>query len=158
MNPDFAYRVRLLLYPQGKIQISCQILKENNQVSLSQITLAKERVNSQDIFLYHKTTKRKLYNQRHQQAREAGFFDIIFRNERGEITEGAISNIFIRHKKMYYTPPVSCGLLNGVFRQYYIKKNSHLVRERILRKEDLLRAEAIYLTNAVQGMRQVRLF
>ena len=79
-----------------------------------------------------------------------------FHNERNEITEGAISNIFVRKDGIYYTPPVSCGLLRGVYRQYFIETKPKLIREKIIKRQDLYEADGIYLTNAVRGMTRVR--
>lgn len=151
------YRVRLLLSSSGDARISCRRIKLSRQNGQPRITFSPERTNSRRIFLFHKTTSRKLYDREFRRAREDGFFDVIFENERGEITEGAISNIFIRKNDIYYTPPVKCGLLGGVYRRYFMEKRAPFVRERILRRSDLLRADAIYLTNAVRGIIRVRL-
>jgi para-aminobenzoate synthetase/4-amino-4-deoxychorismate lyase len=157
-DPAFTYRVRLLLSCPGNVSISCQRIKGVQKRGIPRVTLARQKTNSQDIALYHKTTNRQIYDQEYRLARRRGFYETIFENERGEITEGAISNIFIRQGEVYYTPPVASGLLNGVYRQYLMKKKSGLVRERILRRSDLYQADAIYLTNAVRGMTRVRLF
>jgi len=156
-NPAFTYRVRFLLSGSGKVSISYQRIKAIPKKGIPKVTFARKKTNSQDIAFYHKTTNRQIYDQEYQRAKQKGFVDVIFENERGEITEGAISNIFIRQGKMYYTPPVTCGLLNGVYRRYFIERNTKFVREKVLRRKDLLQAERIYLTNAVRGMTRVRL-
>ena len=156
LNPAFEYRIRLLLFPEGQVSLSCRRLKQTTKKSIPRVTFAKKRVDSQDVFLFHKTTNRKLYEKEYQKARRAGFFDVIFQNERDEITEGAISNIFIRKDGMYYTPPVSCGLLRGVYRQYFIETKPQLIREKIIKCQDLYEADGIYLSNAVRGLVQVR--
>ena len=157
LNATFNYRVRLLLFPDGKVNFSYQRIEEGRKPSAPRITFVRRKTNSQNIFLYHKTTNRQLYNQEYEKAKRAGFSEVIHENERNEITEGAISNIFIRQGKVYYTPPVSCGLLGGVYRQYFMKKKSPLVKEKILRRRDLYEADAIYLTNAVGGVTRVKL-
>lgn len=157
LNATFDYRIRLLLFPGGEVNFSYQRIKEKRKPGARRITFAKRRTNSQDIFFYHKTTNRQFYDQEYQKAKRAGFFEIIYENERNEITEGAISNIFIRQGKTYYTPPVSCGLLGGVYRQCFIKRKAPLVKEKILRRRDLYEADAIYLTNAVRGAIRAKL-
>ena len=152
-----AYRVRLLLSERGEVDLSYRRIKVSRKSTQPRITFAKARTNSQDIFLYHKTTNRRLYDEEYRRAKRAGFFEVIFENERSEITEGAISNIFIRKGKMYYTPPVNCGLLCGVYRRYFIRKQAPFVRQKILKRQDLYEADAIYLTNAVRGITRVRL-
>jgi len=158
LDPAFDYRVRLLLFPTGQIQLSYQRIKGIKKPSLPKITFARRRTDSQDLFLYHKTTNRQRYDQEYREIKRAGLFDVIFENERNEITEGAISNIFVRKGEKYYTPPVSCGLLNGVYRRYFMREKALLVSEKILRRKDLYQADAIYLTNAVRGITLVRLF
>ena len=157
LDPAFIYRVRLLLSPEGEIRLNYQRIKEKQKSEVLKIAFAKRRTDSQELFLYYKTTNRKIYDREYQRAKKAGLFDVIFENEKGEITEGAVSNIFIRKGKMYYTPPVSCGLLNGTYRQYLIRKKAPFVKEKVLRRQDLLQADAIYLTNAVRGIKRVRL-
>lgn len=158
LKSDFAYRIRLLLSPQGDIHLSYGLMNDRHKQDRPHIIFANRKTNSQDVFLYHKTTNRLLYDREYQKAKRRGIFEVIFENERNEVTEGAISNIFIRQGKMYYTPLISCGLLDGVYRQYLLKKKSGFVKEKILRRADLYRAEAIYLTNSVRGITRVRLF
>ena len=66
--------------------------------------------------LFHKTTCREEYDQAWQLAETQGAFDMLFCNERGELTEGGRSNVFVKIKDRYWTPPVSSGLLPGVMR------------------------------------------
>jgi para-aminobenzoate synthetase/4-amino-4-deoxychorismate lyase len=87
-------------------------------------------------------------------ANDAGFHDAIFLNTRGEITEGAIHNVFIERKGRWITPPVACGLLAGIYRRHVLETRPN-VEERVLTLQDLQTADAIYLTNAVRGARQV---
>jgi para-aminobenzoate synthetase/4-amino-4-deoxychorismate lyase len=49
---------------------------------------------------------------------QKGLMDVIFMNERQEVTEGAISNVIIERNGRFVTPPVTCGLLNGVYRRH----------------------------------------
>ena len=76
-----------------------------------------------------------------------------FFNERGELTEGTISNIFISKGRHFYTPPVSCGLLNGIFRQYFLATRP-FASEKTLTIHDILSADTIYMTNSVRGLRR----
>lgn len=157
LNKQFSYRLRLLLNREGRINLGYQRIKEIQEGFIPEISFSRQRMYSKNVFLYHKTTNRAIYEKQYNMARKNGLWDVIFENEKGEVTEGAISNIFIRKGRMYYTPPVRCGLLSGVYRQYFIKKNSRLVKEKVLRRKDLIKAEAIFLTNALRGMMRVRL-
>jgi len=112
---------------------------------------------SDDIFLSHKTTRRALYDREHKKYRERGFFDAVFRNEHDRVTEGAISNIVIRQGDLFFTPPLSDGVLPGVSREHLFRIWPDKIRERILREEDLRTAQALYCINAVRGMIPVTL-
>ena len=77
---------------------------------------------------------------------------MVFRNERGELTEGAITNLFIEKEGRLPTPPVSCGLLPGTFRADLIERGHGRVQERILTLADLESADRIFLANSVRGL------
>ena len=81
---------------------------------------------------------------------------MLFLNLRGEVTEGAISNIFIEKNGRWFTPRVECGLLAGVYRRHVLEMRGN-VEERVLTLDDLRGADAIYLSNAVRGLRRVTL-
>lgn len=144
------YRLRLLLYKDGKIKIETKVLSDS--VGLAKIAFSSKTTNSKDYFLFHKTTRRKLYNEEYKKYSRKGFFDVIFANEKRQITEGAISNIFIKKNGVYYTPPVSCGLLDGTFRSHLIKRKKIPIIEKILYQDDIIKADRVYLTNALRGM------
>jgi para-aminobenzoate synthetase/4-amino-4-deoxychorismate lyase len=148
------YKVRLLLDRSGAI--SCEAAPLEKQRELPKIMISAMRTCSSDTFLRHKTTRRQAYDQWLSRAHRRGFDEVLFLNERGEVTEGAISNIFIECGGQWFTPPVSCGLLPGVYRRHLLETNS-AASERILCLEDLRSADAIYICNAVRGLRQVTL-
>jgi len=151
-----AYKVRLLLFKDASLQLTPSLL-----VSLRdrrpKAYFSTKRTDSQNVFLYHKTTNRKIYSDEYRRARRLGYFDVIFANEKGEITEGAISNIFIRRKATLYTPPIRCGLLDGVYRRYLLGSKKYTIKEKVLFKQDLANAEEIYLSNSVRGLFKVHL-
>ncbi|HTW62763.1 MAG TPA: aminotransferase class IV, partial [Terracidiphilus sp.] len=82
-------------------------------------------------------------------------------NLRGELTEGAISNVILEIDGLWFTPPVECGLLAGVYRRHLLESRPDETRpalqERVLTEEDLRRAHAVYLCNAIRGLRQVKI-
>ena len=120
------------------------------------VRVASQRTDPKDVMLFHKTTHRPLYALAFQEAVDAGFDDVLFMNERGEMTEGAISNIFIEKGGRWLTPPVKCGLLAGVYRRHLLETLAS-GEERVLNPEDLRLADAVYLCNAVRGLRRVEI-
>ncbi len=118
------------------------------------VRIASQRTDPQDPMLFHKTTHRPLYAEALKSATQAGFDEVLFLNLRGEVTEGAISNIFIEKDGQWFTPPIECGLLAGVQRRHILETQPN-VEEKVLYPQDLRQADAIYLSNAVRGLRPV---
>jgi para-aminobenzoate synthetase / 4-amino-4-deoxychorismate lyase len=149
LQPDGIYKVRLTVDESGELHIESSPISatEDQPVRLG---LSLLHTSSGDRFLYHKTTNRELYTKEYNNAVRNGHFDVIFRNERGEITEGAISNIYIERDGMLITPPVSCGLLNGVYRQFLLEEGK--ARESIIHKDELHNAGTIFVSNSVRGL------
>jgi para-aminobenzoate synthetase/4-amino-4-deoxychorismate lyase len=117
------------------------------------VRIAPQRTDSQDPMFFHKTTHRPLYAEAFQAAAQAGFDDVLFLNLRDEVTEGAIHNIFIEKDGHLFTPPIECGLLPGVQRRHILEVRPD-AEERVLSVQDLHHADAIYLSNAVRGLRR----
>ena len=74
-------------------------------------------------------------------------------NKFNQITEGAISNIYIKKNGRFFTPHINCGLLNGIIRRKQLMKRNF--SEKILTIEDLIEADEIYISNAIIGFRKV---
>lgn len=149
------HKTRLLLAQDGEASIASEPLPAVAEEAVMTVVLAQTHTDSRDLFRYHKTTVRPLYDA--ELARIAtveGCFDALFCNERGELTEGARSNLFLSLDGQLCTPPVAAGLLDGVMRGCLLDKAGAV--ERTLHLEDLRRADAIYLSNAVRGLMRVQ--
>ncbi len=149
-----ARRVRLLADGDGILTFAHEVLVPSQAGRVGRVRVAAQRTDPMDRWLYHKTTHRTVYALAHQEAAAAGYDDVLFLNVRGEVTEGAISNVFIEKDGRWFTPPIECGLLAGVYRQQLLETREN-VEERVLSLDDLRGADAIYLTNALRGIRQV---
>ncbi|MDR1167507.1 MAG: chorismate-binding protein [Heliobacteriaceae bacterium] len=136
--------IRILLDKEGRFEVE---RKELEKCTPDRVRLSALSVNSRDEFLYHKTTYRPYYNVDYSR-----FYDEIFCNEKGELTEGSRTNIVLEIDGEFYTPPVECGLLNGIYRQKLL--NEGKCTEKILYKEDLYKAQGIYCVNSVRGMKK----
>ena len=145
-------KVRLLLERSGALKIAHAPVEE--QPGIGKVMVSEIRVSSGDRFLRHKTTCRQLYDRQYEQALQRGCVEVLFLNERGELTEGAISNVFIEKQGQWFTPPVACGLLPGTYRRHLLE-TMPAVAERTLQLQDLASADAVYICNAVRGCRQV---
>lgn len=149
---DNEFIIRVLLKNRGEIE--CQILPFYDSMNFK-VGISKEPVNSKNVFLYHKTTNRAWYKDAMERIKKGELYDIIYKNERGEITEGARSNLFVEIDKKLYTPKISSGLLPGILREDYL--NSKKCFEKDLFINDLENADAIYCGNSVRGLVKVEL-
>ena len=143
--------LRLELSRGGRFSTSTRPLSESKT---ARVEISKTRVDSRNIFLRHKTTKRDWYAAATRKIASGEVYDVIFQNERGEITEGSRSNIIVEKDGKFYTPPAECGLLEGVGRRVLSDK----LTEKILYPSDLYSADAIYSLNSVRGLKKVNLF
>lgn len=143
-------RVRLLISKIGKAEVEYSILERPgwNKQELK-LKISENRVNSKDVFLYHKTTNRKFYDDEFKKAHSEGFDEVLFMNEKGEITEGSISNIFILDKDGWHTPSLYCGLLPGIWRRKMLCELR--AKEGKIKLGDLYNAEEIIVGNSVRG-------
>lgn len=148
--------VRLLAGRDGVLQMQVTDLEPLSEPP-RHIRFASRSIDSSDPYYFHKTTRRRLYEEELEKARREEFFDVIFRNEKGEMTEGAISNLWIRKAGICFTPPVSCGLLAGTYRRFLLETHPFPIEERVLHEEDVRRAEDVFLTNALRGIVKVLL-
>jgi para-aminobenzoate synthetase/4-amino-4-deoxychorismate lyase len=73
-------------------------------------------------------------------------------NERGELTEGSFTNLFVERGGLLLTPPVSCGLLDGTLRRALLADPARPAAEAVLYPEDLDTADRVYLGNSVRGL------
>jgi para-aminobenzoate synthetase/4-amino-4-deoxychorismate lyase len=146
-------KVRLLLSPDGALKIASEILPEKSAGPQPlRVTLSPHRVDPLDPMLFHKTTHRPLYLKALAKATQAGYDEVLFVNDRGEVTEASNHNVFIERAGRLITPPVDCGLIPGVHRQLILQTHPGAVQRR-LSLDDLRKADAVYLSNAVRGLR-----
>ncbi|EOH1932635.1 TPA: chorismate-binding protein [Campylobacter coli] len=141
---------KLILQKDGSYTILENHIKtsDNNILLLSD-----ESLNSQSDSLYHKSSLRQIYDEKAFLWKENQCFDIAFFNEKNELCEGSRSNIIIKKDKVFCTPTLQSGLLNGIYRQFLLDLG--LIKEKKLFKEDLLNADEIYCINSVRGLQKV---
>jgi para-aminobenzoate synthetase/4-amino-4-deoxychorismate lyase len=148
---DSPQRVRLLLERGGQLTTqAAPFVSEQNPPALI-ACLAAKPVNSNDVFLFHKTMQRATF----EAAKKAcqGFDDALLHNESGQLTEFTIGNLVVEINGTFYTPPIKCGLLPGTFRAHLLETGQ--VKERVLRKKDLAICTKIFLINSVRKWREV---
>ncbi|NTW62650.1 MAG: aminodeoxychorismate synthase component I [Chlorobiaceae bacterium] len=148
------FKVRLSLEKNGRTGIRYESLPSATGSVPLKLSLADGFVDSSNQLRFHKTSSRKHYDRYYRKALERGFDEVVFLNERQEVTEGAISNIIILKSRRYYTPPLSSGLLDGIYRRYFLSTHPH-ASEKVLTVGDLSGADQVFVCNSVRGLRPV---
>ena len=150
-HPSGARRVRLLVARDGRARVEGGPLDWQHGAAPLGVALARTPVSKLDRFLYHKTTRREVYEARRAEHPEA--FDVLLWNEEGELTEFTNGNLVVEIEGRRRTPPRECGLLAGTFRARLLRTGE--VSERVLTRSDLRRASACWFVNSVRGWVEV---
>ena len=135
-------RLRLTLANDGEFDIEIGPVPAD---AFPNLKLSRSRVNSQDPFLYHKTTNRAIYAEG----------NAVLINERAEATEISIANIAVLREGRWITPPVTCGLLPGVLRAELLSRGE--IEEGVVPAGQLRSGERIRCFNALRGVFDVPL-
>lgn len=148
--PPRPHKVRLLLPEAGKAVLEASPWSQCP--GPYRLRLASRPIDSQDRFLYHKTSHRQVYRQALAEA--PGFDDVLLWNEQGEVTESCIANLIVEREGELLTPPTRCGLLPGTYRSLLLAQGK--IREAVIRIEDLPGCARFYLINSVRGWWEVQ--
>jgi para-aminobenzoate synthetase / 4-amino-4-deoxychorismate lyase len=142
-------RVRLLVGANGSTEVEVSALAET-PASPVRLRLAREPINAADVFLYHKTTQRSVYENAQKSVSDCD--DILLWNEQRQITESCVANVVMEVDGNMLTPPVGSGLLAGTFRAFLLEQG--IIREQVVGIDDLSRCSKIYLINSVRKWRE----
>jgi branched-subunit amino acid aminotransferase/4-amino-4-deoxychorismate lyase len=159
LSAERFWKIRLLLAPGGTLSTSAiPIELPSHKDPLPRVVISTTAVSRSDPILRHKTTRRALYDAELKAwSDRTGCFDVLFVNERAEVTEGARTSVFIQRGAEMLTPPLECGLLDGTLRRWMLDSQAMRTRECVLTVADLASADRIYLGNSVRGLLEVRL-
>lgn len=159
LTEDTVHRVRLALSHDGTAAVTHAVLAPLPDKTVSVLLPAENAsaTRAADLFLRHKTTVRVQYDDAWRAAEAKGAFDVLFFNERGELTEGGRSNVFVKRDGIWMTPPLSSGVLPGVMRNVMLADPAWAAVEAVLTREDVLNAQAIVVCNALRGALPARL-
>lgn len=145
-------RVRLLLDKNGDLSHEAMpFQQEYNNLPLK-ACLAREPVNSGNVFLFHKTTHREAYDSARKDFPNCN--DVLLYNELSELTEFTTGNLVVEMDGRLYTPPITCGLLAGTFRAHLLETGR--AEERIIQVKDLKNCTNILFVNSIRKWQQVK--
>jgi para-aminobenzoate synthetase/4-amino-4-deoxychorismate lyase len=149
LEPGPRFRLRLAVDQAGKISVRAGQLSALAEPA--GVLIADDATRSDDVFLRHKTSVRTRYDAAWRAAEAQGGFDTLFFNERGELTEGGRSNVFVRLDGRWYTPPLACGVLPGIMRGVLLAAPAWNASERIITRALFDAAEDIMVCNCLRG-------
>jgi branched-chain amino acid aminotransferase len=89
------------------------------------------------------------------EARARGADDGVMLNDRGEVTEGTTSNVYVVRGGRVATPPLSAGILAGTTRTRVLalcRANGVPAAEEVLRPDALRGADEVFLSSSVRGV------
>jgi len=139
-------RVRVLLDQDGNLDFESSpfdLLKDKRSLN---VCLAKEPLDSRNVFLFHKTTQRAVYDSARRGCQDLD--DVLLYNEKGELTEFTIGNLVVQLDGHLFTPPLSCGVLAGTFRAYVLETGQ--VTERTILVEQLASCTKLFRINSIR--------
>ncbi len=163
------YRVRLVLKKDGRVFLSAvpcdaPVLTslpsspvQDDEADYALVDFSPHKIDTESPWCYHKTTMRELYDSEYKRAQKDGLFDLLFCNERGEVSEGCITNIIIYSNGKFRTPSLASGLLPGIMRGHLLTESAVPLVEEVLTEQMVRSAEAIWLCNSVRGLVRVKL-
>ncbi|HEU0197263.1 MAG TPA: aminodeoxychorismate synthase component I [Nevskiaceae bacterium] len=108
------------------------------------------RIRSDDALNRFKTDWRNVNNEALAWAHARGAGEVVLVNERGEVSEGSFTNVFVQQADRLTTPPLSSGALPGCLRAELLATGQCV--ERVLTLDELLHAEHVYLGNSLRGL------
>ena len=149
LAPVAAFRLRLALAQSGAFTVQHAPLAPLQQPV--RLLLAPDTTEAGDLFLRHKTSVRTRYDNAWRDAEAQGAFDTLFFNQRGELTEGGRSSVFVKVNGKWLTPALHCGVLPGVMRGVLLDDPAWQAGEAVITREMLARAEELMVCNALRG-------
>ena len=147
---DAALRVRLVMTYRGKVEITATPFIQAPAGTVWRIRFAATKLPSDDPLFRHKTSRREPYEAARAEFSPDEADEVILLNERGEICEGTITNVFVEDAGgQLLTPPLMSGLLPGILRAELIREGK--ARSQILRAEDL-DGRRLFVGNSLRGL------
>jgi branched-chain amino acid aminotransferase len=89
------------------------------------------------------------------EVKQRGCQEAIILGARGEVVEGATSNVFAVHGGALVTPPISSGILEGITRRTVIElaaQRSIGCQERDMWPDDLTSADEVFITSSIREL------
>jgi para-aminobenzoate synthetase / 4-amino-4-deoxychorismate lyase len=144
------HKLRLTVSASGELQSQFTAIAPPAKHPI-RLRLSPIPIDSNHVFLYHKTTHRLVYDTARQSlltADDALADDVLLWNERGEVTESCIANLVVELEGQRYTPPIACGLLAGTYRRWLLEQGT--LQERVIHLNELSQCTRLWTINSVR--------
>ncbi|MDT1064254.1 aminotransferase class IV family protein [Paracoccus sp. CPCC 101403] len=145
-TPDGPARMRLTMDETGRMEVVAANLPP--ALTVWRVALSDRHLYSGDPWLRVKSTRRPVHDAA-RAALPAGIDEFLLANERYEVCEGTITNVFFDLGQGMRTPPLHCGLLPGTLRAELLETGQ--CAEAILPRADLARAR-LWIGNSLRGL------
>lgn len=147
-------RVRLLLGQDGGVAVEAQPFVPPCPGTPVAYIVARTRLDADDPFVRHKTTRRAVYDAAAAEAAAAGADEALLLNGAGALADGGRSTLFVERDGVWLTPPLADGALDGCLRRELIETGPREIREERIWPQMLADASAVYVGNAVRGLQR----
>ena len=145
--------------------IECWPLEEKvfNETGLV-IDIFPDARKSNDVFSNLKSANYLPYIMAAVWAKENKLNDALILNQHGRICDATIANVFWVKGNKIFTPPLTEGCVAGVMRRRILDLGVGIsdlglnINESVLTEEILLKADEVFLTNVITGIRWVKQF
>ncbi len=141
-----SHRARLRVGRRGDIMLEAAPLSALGSSAHRRLMLAAKPIDTCNVFLYHKTTWRNAYDSAY--ASRGDCDDVVLWNEDGQVTETTLANLVVEKDGRLVTPPVTSGLLAGVYREHLLDAGE--IVEDVVTIEDLRHAPRVSTINSVR--------
>ncbi len=146
-------RVRVLLDRCGELRSDTLPFESSENPRTLKTSLARGPIDSRNVFLFHKTTLRDVYEAARMGLEE--YDDVLLYNEKDELTEFTIGNLVVELEGQLFTPPISCGVLAGTFRAHLLETGQ--MAERTILIQQLSSCTRIFRVNSIRRWQEVEL-
>ena len=147
LDLSVSMRVRLTVDLDGGLNVAA--VPAGKTPDQWKIGLADQVVDADDPWFAVKTTQRALYDSA-RAALPIGLLEVIFVNQAGFVSEGTITNVFVKNNGILLTPPLSDGVLPGILRAELLDDGR--AQETQLRWADVLSAKDVFVGNSLRGL------
>ena len=160
VDGDEALRVRLVMSFRGKIEVTTAPFVMQSQDTVWKIRIGATKLRSDDPLYRHKTSRREPYEAARAEFSTDEVDEVLLTNERGEMCEGTITNLFVEDEEgMLLTPPITSGILPGILRADLIRarRAKGAILTPAMVQDAMLAGRKIFVGNSLRGLIQAEL-